>query len=149
MIFIDTNVFLDYLFETRLSDKAEKILSMKELCISGIVIDETLFVIARTKAFSKLGIKNIHDFREHISKNGYSFCEMDFKEFYDLLELMEIEIYPDHFDKLGFLLLMTKYKLLPNDALIVATCKHYEINKIATFDHDFKRVEFLEIITNL
>jgi len=39
------------------------------------------------------------------------------------------------------------YKLLPNDALIAATCKHYGIRKIATFDPDFKRVDFLEIIT--
>lgn len=104
MIFIDTNVFLDYLFETSLSDKAEKILSMEELCTSYIVINETLFVIARTKACNKLGIKNIHTFRDYVSKNGYSFCERDFKEFYDLLELMAIEIYQDHFDKVGFLL---------------------------------------------
>jgi len=39
------------------------------------------------------------------------------------------------------------YKLLPDDALIVATCKHHGIRKIATFDPDFKRVDFLEIIT--
>ena len=39
-----------------------------------------------------------------------------------------------------------EYKLLPNDALIAATCKHYEIKKIATFDPDFKRVDFLEVI---
>ncbi|HJH26065.1 MAG TPA: hypothetical protein C5S37_04645 [Methanophagales archaeon] len=31
--------------------------------------------------------------------------------------------------------------------LIAATCKHHGINKIATFDPDFKRVDFLEIIT--
>ncbi len=43
--------------------------------------------------------------------------------------------------------LITKYGLLPNDALIAATCKHHGINKIATFDPDFKRVDFLEIIT--
>ncbi len=36
--------------------------------------------------------------------------------------------------------------LLPNDALIAATCKHYGIRKIATFDSDFKRVDFLEIV---
>ncbi len=35
---------------------------------------------------------------------------------------------------------------LPNDALIVATCKHYGIKKIATFDEDFGRVDFLEIV---
>ena len=38
------------------------------------------------------------------------------------------------------------YKLLPNDALIAATCKHYGIKKIATFDDDFKRVDFLEVV---
>ncbi|MGB2843087.1 MAG: PIN domain-containing protein [Halobacteriota archaeon] len=43
--------------------------------------------------------------------------------------------------------IVQRYGLLPNDALIAATCKHQRINKIATFDHDFKRVDFLEIIT--
>jgi predicted nucleic acid-binding protein len=32
------------------------------------------------------------------------------------------------------------YGLLPNDALIVATCKHYGIRKIATFDEDFRLI---------
>ena len=35
-----------------------------------------------------------------------------------------------------------KYHLLPNDALIAATCKYYGINKIATFDEDFEKVDF-------
>ena len=39
-----------------------------------------------------------------------------------------------------------KYGLLPNDALIATTCKHHGINKIATFDSDFKRVDFLAVI---
>ncbi len=38
------------------------------------------------------------------------------------------------------------YTLLPNDALIAATCKHYGIRKIATFDEDFRRVDFLEVV---
>ncbi len=42
--------------------------------------------------------------------------------------------------------IVEKYKLLPNDALIAATCKHYSIKKIATFDDDFKRVNFLEVV---
>jgi len=42
---------------------------------------------------------------------------------------------------------VNNYRLLPNDALIAATCKHYGIRKIATFDPDFKRVNFLEVIT--
>ena len=39
-----------------------------------------------------------------------------------------------------------KHGLLPNDALIAATCKHYGIRKIATFDPDFDRIDFLEVI---
>jgi len=66
---------------------------------------------------------------------------------YDFLELLEIRIFQDHFDKDEFMRIVTRCKLLPNDALIAATCKHYGITQIATFDADFKRVEFLEIIT--
>ena len=43
--------------------------------------------------------------------------------------------------------LASKYKLLPNDALIAATCKQYGIAKIATFDSDFERIDFLEVNT--
>ena len=39
-----------------------------------------------------------------------------------------------------------KYSLLPNDALIAATCRHYGIKKIATFDEDFEKIDFLEIV---
>ena len=42
--------------------------------------------------------------------------------------------------------IIRKYHLLPNDALIAATCKHHGIRKIATFDPDFKRVDFLEVV---
>ena len=42
--------------------------------------------------------------------------------------------------------IINKYGLLPNDALIAATCRHYGIKKIATFDDDFNRVNFLEVV---
>jgi predicted nucleic acid-binding protein len=38
------------------------------------------------------------------------------------------------------------YRLFPTDALIAATCKHHGIRKIATFDPDFDRVDFLEVV---
>ena len=43
--------------------------------------------------------------------------------------------------------IVKKYYLSPNDALIAATCKHYGIKKIATFDSDFDSVDFLDVIT--
>ncbi len=42
--------------------------------------------------------------------------------------------------------IIENYGLLPNDALIAATCKHYGIRRIATFDEDFRRVDFLEVV---
>ena len=32
-----------------------------------------------------------------------------------------------------------------HDALIAATCESYEIKKIATYDMDFEKVDFLEV----
>lgn len=37
------------------------------------------------------------------------------------------------------------YRLLPNDAAIAAACRYYEIMRIATFDRDFDRVDFLKV----
>ncbi|OGM11064.1 twitching motility protein PilT [Candidatus Woesebacteria bacterium RBG_16_34_12] len=37
-------------------------------------------------------------------------------------------------------------RLMPNDAVIAATCKFYDIKNLATFDADFKRVDYLEIV---
>ena len=41
---------------------------------------------------------------------------------------------------------MIKYRLLPGDAIIALTCKHYGIDTILTFDEDFKRVPWLKVI---
>jgi predicted nucleic acid-binding protein len=38
------------------------------------------------------------------------------------------------------------YSLLPGDALVAVSCRHYGINTIATFDEDFKRVPWLKVV---
>ncbi len=38
------------------------------------------------------------------------------------------------------------YRLLPNDAQIILTCKHRSIETLATFDDDFRRIPLLKII---
>lgn len=42
--------------------------------------------------------------------------------------------------------IMGKYNLLPNDALIAATCRAYGISIIASFDGDLMKVDFLDVI---
>ncbi|HUV79737.1 MAG TPA: hypothetical protein VMW40_02775 [Candidatus Bathyarchaeia archaeon] len=59
----------------------------------------TLFVIARTKALKDIRIKSMKAFRDHIARNGYSFCERDFKDFYNVLEIAKVDIFHEHFDK--------------------------------------------------
>jgi len=62
------------------------------------------------------------------------------------LTKFDILILENRCDIENFRNITEKFKLLPNDALIVATCKHYGIKKIATFDEDFRRVDFLELV---
>lgn len=38
------------------------------------------------------------------------------------------------------------YRLLPNDAAITAACRYHKIKRIATFDRDFERVDFLKVV---
>ncbi len=62
------------------------------------------------------------------------------------LEEFEVEIVDTPTDAVLLSDLIQEYGLLPNDALIAATCKHHGIKEIASFDEDFKRVNFLKIV---
>ena len=42
--------------------------------------------------------------------------------------------------------IIKNFGLLSNDALIAATCKHYGISMIITFDEDFKEIPWLQVI---
>jgi len=65
---------------------------------------------------------------------------------FDLMEEREIVVLPINDDIEDWRKVMTIYRLLPNDAMIVSTCFLHEIKEIATFDNDLTRVEPLEII---
>ncbi|AIG97957.1 PIN domain-containing protein [Archaeoglobus fulgidus] len=126
-IFLDTNFIVNLIFETEFTETAKAILvkyADSDLITSISVIEETLFVLKR------LTRKTNREIAELVA---------------NLLDGVEIEV----LEKLPisvFLEVFREYDLLPNDALIAATCKHYDIKKIATFDEDFKRVDFLEVV---
>ncbi|MEM4615945.1 MAG: PIN domain-containing protein [Archaeoglobaceae archaeon] len=81
-----------------------------------------------------------------IAKQGYGYCKKELGDFEKLIQEFEIAILKDYQNISELRELMDSYRLLPNDALIAATCKHYGIKKIATFDEDFKRVDFLQVL---
>ena len=63
-------------------------------------------------------------------------------DIFSTIELLPVDGIPIEL----ILTISERYSLLPNDALITATCKYYNIKKIATFDNDFERVDFLEVV---
>lgn len=147
MIFVDTNIFYNTFFETELSPQARKVIeSPSSFITSFIVIDELIFISTRKLAEREHGVKNFSEFRKLIAEKGYEPFKKDIELIFGLIEDRDIIVVPDYQRIEDWREVMNRYKLLPNDALIATTCRHYGVNKIATFDEDFKRVEFLEVV---
>ena len=135
-VFIDSSVFLDFLEG---KEKAKTLLeeySGLEGCINDIVFSEVLFVYIKAETGKKsYELKKQPELVKSIELNDI----VELLGRYRALDVGEAV-------KSGAEGLIKKYGLLPNDALIAATCKHYGIRKIATFDSDFDRVDFLAVI---
>ncbi len=125
-IFLDTNFIVNLILKTEFTEKAKAIIEAyteEELITSITVVEETLFVLKMiTRKSNKEVAEKVLDFLYGLDV--------------DVLETLPLR---------DFLHVFQTYNLL-HDALIAATCKHYGIRKIATFDEDFKRVEFLEVV---
>jgi len=140
-VFFDSNVFLKYLAGV---EEAKKLVDKVEYgewkgYVSDIVISEVVYGYLRL-ALNVPKYKLREYVVEHVDK---------------VKELLEQDVYPlfINFNHLptsvgidALIKYMTKYKLLPNDALIVATCRAHSIGDIATFDEDFKRIPWLRIV---
>ena len=107
-----------------------------EGCINDIVFSEVLFVYIKAETGKKsYELKKQPELVKSVELN-------DIVELLGRYRTLDVgEAVKSEAERL-----IKKYGLLPNDALIAATCKHYGITKIATFDSDFKRVDFLEVI---
>ncbi|AKG92353.1 putative nucleic acid-binding protein, contains PIN domain [Geoglobus ahangari] len=151
-VFIDTSVLIRHYYGV---DKSIRLLNFalneNDAVISPNVIEETFFkllYIETERLFGKTGKYAVKDrFLKHrekfrsVEKYIVGFIIENVES--GIIELLNVnsEILRKSVE-IGF-----NYGLLPNDALIAAACKHYGIKKIATFDDDFRKVDFLEIIT--
>ena len=143
-IFLDSSIIIG-LFSG--DDDAEKILGRiinQSLCINEVVFSEVVYKSMVLKFLENEEKYSLKKLKRNIDSYVYLYGE--FSKFSNEFEI-ELLIITEEVVEIASSL-ASKYKLLPNDALIAATCKHYGINKIATFDPDFKRVDFLEIITS-
>lgn len=147
MIFVDTNIIYNSIFDTRFTDRALKFLeSSSDLVTSATVIYELIYVSIRDLCEKRYGTKNNSSYRKIIATKGYSPFDEEISLIFQLIEASEISIIPVNNDLEQWKDILLKYRLLPYDALIASTCRSNMITKIATFDKDFSRVDFLQVV---
>ena len=130
--FIDSNVILKYLEGDK---RAESLLDKVDVgFINPIIVSEVIYGYIRLTT----------DLKPYELKEKFHKLQIDLTPLYE--SLLDFVLLPSSITLNELKEVIEKYKLLPNDALIALTCKHYGITKIATFDDDFKRVDFLEVL---
>jgi len=140
---IDANIFISYLFASDKLEAAKGIFRSADDPITILDVLEEVIYVGLSLNHGSRGFK----MKDEIMKKGFS--EMD-RQFLDNLRAFQEEFgirlveTPNDLD--AILDAMTGDLLLPSDALIVATCRHHMIKRIATFDSDFRRLKGFEIL---
>lgn len=147
MIFVDTNVLYSVLVQTKFSKSAQDIILMpSDLATSSTVLSELVFISLRKLCKERYGTRNYSEFRRAIVQRGYSPFKEHLGLIFRLIEERDISILPINDDPDDWSNAMIRYNLLPNDAMIVSTCLKHEISRIAAFDSDFQRVDWMSVI---
>ena len=146
-IFIDTNIFYNILFETSLTQVARKLLEDYEenkFHTSLTVVNELLYISTRKHYQTKGEISGPYSLRRLIANKGYP--EEIVNGIRRLLWDLEVEVLIENVSYQDMMENASRLKLLPSDAIIALTCRHYGIDTILTFDEDFKRVPWLKAV---
>jgi hypothetical protein len=108
-----------------------------------------VFISLRKLCKERYGTNNYSEFRRAIVHNGYSLFKEDLDLIFRLVEDRDILMLPINDNLDDWNNAMARYNLMPNDAMIASTCLKHEISKIATFDSDFLRVDWLSVIDQI
>ncbi len=139
---IDTNVIIKYYIGDREARRVLEPVINGEITgfINNIIFSEVIFILFKLLADMKAyELKRKPEIVKEIIKK-IDRQIMFLREYFIELEINESV-------KKTAIGIIRQYGLLPNDALIAATCKHYGIEKIITFDEDFKRIPWLKVIS--
>ncbi|WP_297499620.1 type II toxin-antitoxin system VapC family toxin [Thermococcus sp.] len=146
-VFIDSSVFMGLLLG---DEKAESLVKkiLKEgykLVINPVVFSETVYKVMFKLAIGD-GLKGVHDLRKHLENHLFVYEKVKdaFEKMEDAGFLNVLEVSPETIRTAAQL--GKEYELLPNDAIIVTSCKEHGVEKIAIFDSDFERALFLKIM---
>ena len=148
MILLDSNAVVYYLHrvEPYASKVKQVLIESKDLAVTLRIVDEIIFTLIRLEAWRRLGLRKLDELRDYIRGYGlevFSDAINDVEELIDKLGILVLED-KGSIKELGET--VRKYSLLLGDALIAITAKHYGIETILTFDEDFKRVPWLNVL---
>jgi predicted nucleic acid-binding protein len=132
-VFIDSNIFIGILEG---EENAKKVFNSDlKLYKNSLISSEVIYIYLKAVTNKKSYV---------LKKNPEEITRINLNKIEELLDLAETLPMNKEIEDLSFEIIK-KYGLLPNDALIAATCKHYGIRNIATFDRDFERIDFLNV----
>ena len=148
MIYVNSNALVYLLHDIKpKSDLVVDILSgSDEVYTSLRTIEETSYILVRIYLSKHYGARGIYQVRELIRKYGLEGANNELATLRRLLSDYNIITLQDKATIDEIHETMIKYRLLPGDAIIALTCKHYGIDTILTFDEDFRRVPWLKVI---
>ncbi len=148
MILLDTNAFVYYLHrvEPYASKTKQVLIERKDLVVTLRIVDEVIFTLIRLDALRRLGIRKLEQLRDYIRRHGIEGFADAINDVEELIEELGILVLDDRGNLRELLETMRSYDLLPGDALIAITAKHYGIDTIFTFDQYFKRVPWLKVV---
>ena len=140
-IFLDTSFIIPLIIETDATEKARDFYSsLPDTCAASMsVYEEAFFVGLRLISQDEFGISSTAKLKEHIRHEGYGFADEFIRNLNEVFS--GLVIVPDSVNLNRIEEIARTYSLLPNDALIIATCRDHTIQKIASFDKDFSRIK--------
>ena len=140
-LFLDTSFIIPLIIETDTTRRARDFFSsFSGTCaVSMSVYEESFFIGLRIIAEDEFGITGTAKLKEHILNKGYGFADEFIRNLNDVFS--GLVIVSDSSNLSAITEIARTYALLPNDALIVATCREHTIPKIATFDRDFSKIK--------
>ncbi|MCE4624732.1 MAG: PIN domain-containing protein [Desulfurococcales archaeon] len=146
MILLDTNILYHIIHKTNLTEKALTLLEDNpgEYVVDTIVHNELIYTSTLHYLEHRHGVKGAYSARKWIRKHGYPREVISVVK--ELIERLDIRLVQSIYTEEELYEALLKYRLLPSDAIIALTCKHYGIKKILTFDEDFKRVPWLTVL---
>ncbi len=147
-VLVDSNIFIQLLYEGPRAEEAEELLVQHPLLATSLgIVDEVLHFIIRREARIKYGITKSYELRKLVRRTGIQFAKEQIEKFLSMINELYIRVLADIVSSPQQIVnVMENYNLPPRDAIIALTCKHYGINIILTFDKDFKKIPWLKVI---